>query len=197
MTTATTTQLTDPRPVYAGAAEWVLSLLSAVRPDQLSLPTPCDEFDVRTLSSHLIGTVRRVIAIAELGDAESFPSMAPEHDAGTFAELAKRAQRAWADDALLEELVKVPWGETPGRFALWGYTNEALVHGWDLAVATGQPAEADSALVEPTAAAARQFIPAEIRVPGVPFAAVVEPRTDAGPTERLANWSGRSARGWL
>lgn len=197
MTATTDPQLIDPRPVYLGATAWVTSLLGAVREDQGSLPTPCDEFDVRTLSSHLIGTAGRIIAIAEVGSADSVPPLAPEHDADTFARLAEHAQRAWADDALLDKPVTVPWGQVPGREALWGYIGEALVHGWDLAVATGQPCEADPALVEPTAAEVRRFIPADARVPGVPFSAVVEPRTEAGPTERLANWSGRSARGWV
>jgi uncharacterized protein (TIGR03086 family) len=196
-TKSSTTQLMDPRPIYDGATAWVLGLLTAVRDDQHHLATPCDAFDVRTLSSHLIGTVGRVIAIAETGDAESVPPMAPEHGAHTFARLAERAERAWADDALLDRLVRAPWGQAPGRIALWGYANEALVHGWDLAVATGQPSEADPVLVEPVAAMVGQFIPAHIRVPGVPFAAVVEPRPEAGPTERLANWSGRSAQRWL
>jgi len=197
MTATTHPQLIDPRPIYLGATAWVTSLLSTVREDQRRLPTPCDEFDVRTLSSHLLGTVGRVIAIAKLGNAESVPPLAPEHDAETFAQLAERAQRAWADDTLLDTPVTVPWGQAPGREALWGYIGEALVHGWDLAVATGQPSEADPALVEPTAAEVRRFIPADARVPGVPFSPVVEPRPEAGPTERLANWSGRSAHGWV
>lgn len=190
-------QLIDPRRIYLGATAWVTSLLSTVREDQRCLPTPCDEFDVRTLSTHLLGTVGRVIAIAELGDAESVPPLAPEHDAETFAQLAERAHRTWADDALLDKPVTVPWGQAPGREALWGYIGEALVHGWDLAVATGQPSEADPTLVEPTAAEVRRFLPAAARVPGVPFSSVVEPRPEAGPTERLANWSGRSAQGWV
>ncbi len=195
MTATTTPQLVDPRRVYLGATAWVSSLLGALREDQSTLSTPCDEFDVRTLSSHLVGTVGRIIAIAELGSPDSVSPLPPEHDAGTFARLAERAQRAWGDDGLLDKPVTGPWGEVPGRFAVWAYTNEALVHGWDLAVATGQPPEADPALVEPTAAVMRGFLTADARVPGVPFSAVVEPRAEAGPTERLANWSGRSAQG--
>ena len=168
-------------------------LLRTVGQDQLHLPTPCTEYDVRTLSSHLVGTVGRVIALAEVGDAESAPPLAPEHDANAFAHLAERAQQVWADETLLDTAVTVPWGQATGRESLWAYIGEALVHGWDLAVATGQPAEADPALVEPTATEVRRFIPADARTPGVPFNLVVEPRADAGPTERLANWSGRSA----
>jgi len=197
MTATTTSQLIDPRPVYLGATGWVLGLLRAVREDQHALPTPCEESDVRTLCSHLIGTVGRVIAIAELGSADSVPPLASQHDADTFRRLAERAQQAWADDALLDKPVTVPWGQAPGRQALWGYVGEALVHGWDLAVATGQPSEAGPALVEPTTVEVRCFLPADARMPGVPFSAVVEPRAGAGPTERLANWSGRSTQRWV
>jgi len=197
MTATTASQLIDPRPVYRGATAWVVGLLQAVREDQRTLPTPCEEFDVRTLCSHLVGTVGRVIAIAELGSADSVPPLSHQHDADTFARLAERAQQAWADDALLDKPVTVPWGQAPGREALWGYIGEALVHGWDLAVATGQPSEADPALVEPTAVQVRRFLPADARMPGVPFSAVVEPRAGAGPTERLANWSGRSTQRWV
>lgn len=92
-------QRIDPRPIYLGATAWVTGLLSTVGQDQLSLPTPCEEYDVRTLSSHLVGTVGRVVALSEVGDAEAVPPLAREHDAQTFAQLAKRAQQAWADDA--------------------------------------------------------------------------------------------------
>ncbi len=197
MTATTATHLIDPRPVYLGATAWVVGLLQAVREDQHRLPTPCEEFDVHTLCSHLVGTVGRVIAIAERGSADSVPPLSPLHDADTFRHLAQRAQQAWADDALLDRPVTVPWGQAPGREALWGYIGEALVHGWDLAVATGQPPEADPALVEPTAVEVRRLLPADARMPGVPFSAVVEHRAQAGPTERLANWSGRSTQRWV
>ena len=54
-----TEQIPDPRPHYAGALTWVHGLLRAARPAQLDAPTPCPDFDVRTLSGHLVGTVLR------------------------------------------------------------------------------------------------------------------------------------------
>ena len=86
----------------------------------------------------------------------------------------------------------MPWGSVPGAGAIWGYLNETLVHGWDLAVATGQPSEADPDLAGAALAAAQRFIPAGPRGPEVPFGDAVSPAPDAGPTEQLANWSGRT-----
>ncbi|NIL83516.1 hypothetical protein RhoFasGS6_00871 [Rhodococcus fascians] len=120
-----------------------------------------------------------------------------DHDAASFDTSVTQARAAWADDELLDAPVAVPWGEVPGRSAVWGYARELLVHGWDLAVATGQPADADPALVDPVAAELRALLPAESRVPGVPFGPIVEPRSEAGPLERLANFAGRSSDGWV
>lgn len=188
----------DPRPHYRSATRWVVDLLSQVRDDQLDSPTPCDEFDVRTLAGHLIATAGRAVALAAGDDVLSVPVLDDRHDATAYAELTARAADLWSDDAMLTRPVRVPWGDVPGAGALWGYVNETVVHGWDLAVSTGQPAEADPDLVESTLAAARQFIPAEIRADAsVPFGTVVEPRSAAGPTERLANWNGRVSADWV
>ncbi|NMO00932.1 TIGR03086 family protein [Gordonia sp. TBRC 11910] len=186
------TQL-DPRPIYFAATAWVTELLHNVDAGQLGDPTPCTEFDVATLGSHLVATVGRAAVVGEGGDFSSMPVLAEGHDADAYAAAVERAAAAWADDSRLSAMVTVPWGEVPGAGALWGYINETLVHGWDLAVATGQPAEADPALVTPVLAAVKNFLPAHIRSSDeVPFGEVVTPRDDAGLTEQLANWSGRA-----
>ncbi len=194
--TATTavTDLADPRVTYARALDWVAGLVAAVRPDQLADPTPCPEFDVRTLVGHLVATVNRARVVGEGAPPFSVPSVvtgvADDGWTGAFADAVARMRPVWGDDALLDRQVTVPWGTVPGRAALWGYVNEALVHGWDLAVATGQPAEADPQVAEAALAGAQEKIPAGGRGEGVPFDPPVEPAPGAGPTERLANWSG-------
>ena len=180
----------DPRPAFEAATTWVTGLLRAVTPEQLADPTPCTDFDVEALGGHLVATVRRTVALGEGSDIFAVAVVQPEHDAQAYAAAARRAIELWSDDAKLTEQVRVPWGQVPGAGALWGYVNEQLVHGWDLAQATGQPAEADPALASAALAVAQRFIPAE-RDEQIPFDAPVSPRPEAGPTEALANWTGR------
>ncbi len=188
------TNTDDPRPVYARALNWANERITAVEPAMLDRPTPCSEYDVRALIGHLVATVDRARVIGEGGDPATMPRVVtgvPDSGwADAFAAATDKMTPVWTDDALLDRPVTVPWGTVPGRAAVWGYVNEALVHGWDLAVATGQNAEADPDLAEAALAGAREKIPAERRGGPVPFAEVVEPAPGAGPTERLANWAG-------
>ncbi|QWF83350.1 TIGR03086 family metal-binding protein [Amycolatopsis sp. CA-230715] len=185
------TNTSDPRPLYDRALTWVRSL-AAELPTDLTGPTPCPEFDVRSLLGHLVATVDRARVIGEGGDVFSCPFVVTGVDdwAGALATAVEKMQAVWQDDAVLDREVTVPWGKVPGRAALWGYLNEALVHGWDLAVAIGADEETDPELAEAALTVAEQFIPAERRGGEIPFAPVVVPRQGAGPTERLANWSG-------
>lgn len=190
--------LPDPRPSYAAATEWMTRILAGIGADRLGDPTPCDEFDVGTLARHVVATARRAAALGRGGDVLAVDFIADVGDAQTYGSTVAEAIELWSDDAKLTATVTVPWGTVPGAGALWGYVSETLVHAWDLAVATGQESEGDAAVVEPVLAVAQRFIPAEIRgSDDVPFGPVVEPRADAGPTERLANWTGRESAEWV
>lgn len=192
-----TAENTDPRPLYRSALSWVQGLIAAVRPDQLADPTPCPDFDVRALLGHLVVTVEKPRVLAEGGDvhavAQVVTGVADDGWAAAYGAMTDKLWAIWADDALLTRPLTAPWGEVPGAALLMGYLNETLVHGWDLAVATGQDCEADPLVATAALATAKAYIPAEIRaLDDVPFDAPVEPAPEAGPTERLANWSGHA-----
>lgn len=191
------TDITDPRPLYRDALDWATTLMNGVRAEQLTDPTPCAEFEVTALMGHLVATVDRARVIGEGGDPTTVPLVAATDGdwSAAYRAAVERMWTVWNDDTLLTATVTAPWGRVPGHAAIWGYLNETLVHGWDLAEATGQPAEADPALAESALAVARRAIPESPRGGHVPFGAVVEPAAGAGPTERLANWSGRARAG--
>jgi uncharacterized protein (TIGR03086 family) len=196
MTATENTVTADPRPLYGDALDWVTGLVAGVRSDQLTGSTPCSEFDVRTLLGHVVATIDKIRVIGEGGSPFTMPHVAPlpadDHWTGTLAEAVERMWAVWSDDTRLDAVLTAPWGTAPGRGVLWGYLNETLVHGWDVAVATGQEPETDPALVGAVLAMAQRMIPAEPRGGEMPFAPVVAPAPEAGPTERLANWSGHA-----
>lgn len=74
MTSPATTELPDLRPLLTRAQRWVEQLIAGVTSDQLDDPTPCADFDVRTLIGHLYTGARRVEVMAAGGDARAFPS---------------------------------------------------------------------------------------------------------------------------
>ncbi|MBC8090744.1 MAG: TIGR03086 family protein [Pseudonocardia sp.] len=190
------THTEDPRPHYSAALTWVHQLMDGVHPAQLDAPTPCPDFDVRALLGHLVCTVERARVIGEGGDPTSVPPVVTDVPDDGWADAYGSATvglwKVWSDDAALDRMVTPPWGTVPGHAAVRGYLNETLVHGWDLAVATGQDPETDPDLAGTALAGARRFIPAEPRGGHMPFGPVIPSAPDAGPTERLANWSGHA-----
>ena len=185
----------DPREIHQRAVAQTESIVAAVVPAQLGLPTPCAEYDVRALLSHTVGGLNRIALVGEGADALAIPARADGvPDDGwldAYRAAAARARAAWADDARLDALVEVPWGKVPGRIAVSGYVQEILTHGWDLARATGQPTELDPELATWVLAVARRILPPEPRGGEVPFGPVVPVPEGAGVYARLAAWLGR------
>ena len=190
------TDMTDPRPFHRRAVAQTGSIVAAVRPGQLALPTPCSDYDVRALLGHTIGGLDRVAWVGA-GAAGSFSRSAGTGDVAddgwtaAYHASAERAVAAWTDDAKLEEMFEVPWGKVPGRYALAGDVQEVLVHGWDLAKATGQPTELDAELGSWVLAQSRQILPADRSEIQVPFGAAIDVPQGAGIYAQLAAWLGR------
>jgi len=185
----------DPRPALGAALGLVGGLVDVVEPPDLDRPTPCTEFAVRDLLSHLVAVTHRVAHIAGGGDPQARPtSVSGVPDDGwpaAFRAGAGELTAAWADDAVLGRTVRHPAGPMPGAFAGLAYVQELTAHAGDLAVAIGREDLLDEDLAEAALATSRQFLPAEPRGGPVPFGPVVAVPDDAPAHVRLAGWLGR------
>ena len=133
----------DPRPLLERALALATDVVATVGIDQLDDPTPCQDFDVRQLLEHLVDVVERIGEIGRGGDTRprGRRSVRYVHDhewLPAFCDAAAEAIDAWADDAVLDRIVALPWSARSGRATLATYLNEVTVHTWDLARATGQ-----------------------------------------------------------
>lgn len=203
---STTTDLTDPRPILDRAIATGEGVIAAIRPEQLTDPTPCTEMNVRALLTHLVGVLDRVAALGNGGDPFEVVETPAEDDrwVDAWRQSAANAAEAWSDDAVLDRPMALPWIEGSGGEILTSYFSELTVHTWDLATATGQRPDWDDTVVT-AALDARRILPAENRramyeeisaamgldeVP-VPFAEAVQVGDDAPAIERLVAWNGR------
>ncbi|KUN34963.1 hypothetical protein AQJ30_26135 [Streptomyces longwoodensis] len=186
----------DPRPVYARATAQAAAVIAAVRPERLAGPTPCTEFDVRTLLSHIVGGTLRIAVVGEGGDGLAVrPFVDGVADAAwprAYAEARARVLAAWEPDERLTAAVRVPWGEVPGHAGLSGYVMELVAHTWDLNEALGRPVELADDLAEFALSAAHRALPDPERDENTPFAAAREVAGDADAHTRLAAWLGRA-----
>ncbi|MFJ2744938.1 TIGR03086 family metal-binding protein [Streptomyces sp. NPDC087440] len=127
------------------ACRTMRAVLDGVSDAQLTLPTPCEKFGVGDLVDHVVGFTGAFTAVAR-GEAAAAPVAEPDasHLAadwrstlpGRLGELGA----AWDDPAAWEGAADAGVGLELPR-ALWGRIalTELVVHGWDLARATGQP----------------------------------------------------------
>src|SRR5581483_1910023 len=89
----------------------------------------------------------------------------------------------------LDRTIDTPFGQLPGETFARFVVLDGLVHGWDLATATGQAYEPDGALVAAVASFAQQAI--DPLRDGTTFADEVAPAPGATPIERLVAYTGR------
>ncbi|MET9354933.1 TIGR03086 family metal-binding protein [Streptomyces sp. NPDC006617] len=177
------------------------SLADGVREDRLADPTPCPDLAVRNLLGHLTGlaVAFRDAARKDLGPTTdtspeaSVPDVGPgwrEELAAALGELAA----AWRDPAAWTGMTRAGGIDLPGEVAGAVVADELVIHGWDLARATGQEYAPDAAALRAAhgllAAAAEE----SERDQGM-FGPVVAVPADAPLLERAVGLSGRDP-GW-
>ena len=163
-------------------------IIAAVRPDQFDRTTPCEDWTVRDLLEHMIGVVDG-LGTAAAGNPPT-PFELSDDPARQFHAASAAAVAAWRQPGVLDRVVDAGPGPMPGRVLASINLLDTATHTWDLATATGQPAE----LPEPVAAAAleasRTVVTDELR-PGR-FAAEQSVHDAATTTQQLAAFLGRT-----
>jgi len=163
--------------LLVGAAELAVSVVQRVRPDQHTLATPCADWTVRALLDHLA-------YVAVLADRT-----ADGADTDDFSVLVKRLTDSWADPAAWEGTVRFGASELPATLAAELTMGDLVLHGWDLATATGQDFHCPDALAAAVEAGCRST--AEMARSMGLFGPEVALPPGASPLERALAVSGR------
>jgi len=168
------------------------TIVSGVQSGQWSGATPCGDLDVRAVVGHLV--TGHLVFIARVQGLPA-PDRAADHlgedPPAAFRRTGHALRQAFGGPGVLGETYQGPLGPAPGVFLVQVRIVELLAHGWDLARATGQPADFPADLVERALAQARQQLTARPDGPGAPFAAEVPVAADAPAIDRLAGFLGR------
>ena len=173
--------------IAADAALAVLQpILRNLTPDDRPKPTPCTEFTCHDLAEHLFGSLTGLGAMAgatvvnpEEGSLENRVSV-----------MAAQVIDAWRT-VDLDGTVPGPGGsQMPASIGAVILPIELVLHGWDLAQASGQRIHISDELVEYVRGMAETVVP-DGRGRGA-FAAEVSPADDATAVDRLAAYTGRT-----
>jgi uncharacterized protein (TIGR03086 family) len=173
-------------------------VVKGVRDDQLSAPTPCGASRVADLLDHVDGLSQAFRAAAMKTPIETNGRSAADGSRlGTdwrtrIPERLDALADAWRGADAWTGMTRAGGVDLPGEVAALVAIDEVIVHGWDIAVATGQPYSCEPALIE----AALTFVRAEVgRNPNGTaglFGPPVPVPHDASSLERLIGLTGRN-----
>jgi uncharacterized protein (TIGR03086 family) len=173
----------DLLDLYERASTWMAANVTNAA-GKLDARTPCDQWDVKTLLNHVLDTQNYFLASAR-GEDASPPGPNPpdgligQDPAATFAKVHKDMLSTYGNPGVIEKT-----GPSLGiAFA------DQLIHGWDLAKATGQ----DATMPDGLAAAAYELIHGRFsdeQRKGM-FKPEVKVPDDASPQDKLLAYTGR------
>jgi uncharacterized protein (TIGR03086 family) len=173
--------------LYERASGWTLSKVDGAAA-RLDAPTPCDRWDVHTLLDHMLDTQRYFVGSARGEDvpppAESPPSLLSGDPVAAFGAARDETIRTFGEKGVIERTGP----------ALGIALSDQLLHGWDLAMATGQDTTMPDGLAESAYSLVHGQFTDEQRK-GV-FKPEVETGRDASADEKLIAYTGRDVN-WV
>ena len=184
---------------FEPATRTAAAVVAGIGDDQLDLPTPCPGLTVADLLFHFTGLS---LAFTLAATKEAIPG---DHDAafdgdrldpGWRTEIPAALDRlaaAWAEPSAYDGTTMAGPIEMPAPIAALVALNEVVVHGGDLARATGQAYDPDDAAALACLEFASGFEPPPDAGAG-PFGPPVPVPEDAPLMDRLAGATGRDPR---
>jgi uncharacterized protein (TIGR03086 family) len=182
---------------FSPACQRTSDVLATITDDQLTVPTPCANFTVGDVVHHT-GGLALAFAAAAHKDRGSLTGTPPSVDAAQLdpdwrtsypARLTELAN-AWADPNAWQGMTRIAAMEMPGEVVGIVGLTEVVIHGWDLARASGQAYAVDSDTLDvvlPYVTAVAAEGPTE----GL-FGAAVPVADDAPILDRIIGLSGRN-----
>lgn len=174
----------------------LVTLVSGLGPADWDGPSPCADWNVRSLVSH---TVASIDVFSTAVDGQGGPTeeelfsgidiLGPD-PLDVVERAVERSHRAWASIVDWEQPVGTVLGSMAAEQAIGIITYSTLIHSWDLAGAVGATVEFTAPEATLAEAVGSQLVPA-LRPNGL-FGAEVEVGASATPTERLVALAGRN-----
>jgi uncharacterized protein (TIGR03086 family) len=189
----------DLRSADADAVRAGIAVVSQITSADLGRPTPCADWDLATLLTHM--TVQHhgfAAAAAGLGAdlAHCAPTPLGPDPVARYTEAAEAVIAAFADPDVLDRPFVLPEFRSeqpfPGHLAIGFHLVDYVVHGWDVARAVGvtyAPTDDVLRLTLPIA----QAVPDDNsrREPGAPFAPALPVGPGADPLTEILRLLGR------
>jgi uncharacterized protein (TIGR03086 family) len=181
----------DPIERIDRATAFAAEKVAQVQPSDLSKPTPCSEYDLRTLLNHVIGNLT-ILTTAAQGEKAQRPEgdqfgSDPGAEYGTRREALLSALRT---PGVLDGDWQMPFGTLPASTMASIAFVEHLTHGWDVARSTGRDGTLPADLV-PEGMDAAVGMGDMLRMPGVCGPAVAVP-DGASAQDRFIAFMGRT-----
>jgi uncharacterized protein (TIGR03086 family) len=144
---------TDIAALHRSTLEATRGFVVGLGDEHWALPTPCEGWSVRDLLNHIVAGNMWAAKLAsghtidDVGTAFD-GDMVGSDSVGAYDASAEAAAAAFEAPGALDAPCAVSYGPVPGSVYAGHRLLDVLIHGWDLATATGQPADLDPNLVD-------------------------------------------------
>ena len=177
------------------AAQRTISVVTSLVDQQLDLPTPCPQACVGDLIDHLGVFAVRFLAAARKAVEDRTSAPPPPSRANLTPDWRDRISRdllaladAWQDPKAWEGSTYAGGMEMPAEVVGLVALDELVVHGWDVAVATGQRYEPAAPEIEAATAFVTSF---DAPRDGTLFGPIIPIADNATQLDRLLGLTGR------